>query len=255
MINTKPTLQQLVPFGMITVKKWLLSQGVGVHRVDNAVKSQKLMSLARGVYARTGMTVTWEGVVSSLQKMSEQPILVGGLSALELLGFSQYVSQNKKTIHLYAKNKLPTWLDRLTLLTKFKFHSTKNIWSNDLALEKYTIEHQWRDELPSVKVACAEKAYLEMLMSVPKDISFEHADEVMQGMTTLSPKKLKVLLNVCQSIKVKRLFFWLAERHNYSWSHKLDYREYDLGKGNRVIAEKGKLDNKFNITVPVHMHG
>ena len=255
MINTKLTLQQLVPFGMITVKKWLLSQGVGLHRVDNALKSSKLMSLARGVYAREGMPVSWEGVVSSLQQMSEQAIQVGGLSALELLGFSQYVSQNKRTIHLYAKNKLPTWLGRLTLPTKFIFHNTKKIWPDNLALDKFTIEHQWRNDLPPIKVSCPEKAYLEMLMSIPKDISFEHADEIMQSMTSLSPKKLKMLLQACQSIKVKRLFFWLAERHNYSWSHKLDYREYDLGKGNRVIADKGKLDTKFFITVPVHMHG
>ena len=249
------TVTQLVPFGMITVKKWLLSKGIGIHSVDNALKSHKLTSLTAGVYARTGMPVTWEGVVSSLQQMSNQDVHVGGLSALELLGYAQYVSQNNKTIHLYARNSLPTWLNRLMLSTEFKYHSTKSIWSDHLELANYTIEHQWREALPPVKVSCPEKAYLEMLMSVPKDISFEHADEIMQGMTSLSPKKLNVLLHNCRNIKVKRLFFWFAERQNYSWYQKIDYREFDLGKGKRVIAEKGKLNSKYNITVPVDMHG
>ena len=77
----------------------------------------------------------------------------------------------------------------------------------------------------------------------------------MQGMTSLSPKKLVVLLHACRNVKVKRLFFWLAERQGYSWSQKLDYRMFDLGKGKRVIASKGKLDNKYLITVPEHLHG
>ena len=53
---------------------------------------------------------------------------------------------------------------------------------------------------PPVKLSCAEKDCLEMLMSVPKSISFEHAGELMQGMTSLSPKKLIVLLHVCRNV-------------------------------------------------------
>lgn len=254
-MNTKLTLSQLVPFGMITTKKWLLSKGISLHRVDNGVKSHKLISLTPGVYARTDMPVGWEGVICSLQQMSNETIQLGGLSALELLGFAQYLSKNNMTRHLYSYTKLPAWLGRLTLPTKFKWHSTKTMWSESFDLESYAVDHRWRDDLPPIKVSCPEKAYLEMLMSVPKNVSFEHADELMQGMTSLSPKKLMVLLHACQSVKVKRLFFWLAERHNYLWIQKLDFREFDLGKGKRVIADKGKLDNKYNITVPKNLHG
>ncbi|MCK4706994.1 MAG: type IV toxin-antitoxin system AbiEi family antitoxin domain-containing protein, partial [Gammaproteobacteria bacterium] len=152
--------------------------------------------------------------------------------------------------------KLPSWLEKLKMPTNFQWHGTKILWlSGPLTLEDYAVEHSWREDLPALKLSCPEKACLEMLMSVPKRISFDHADELMQGMTSLSPGKLEVLLHTCRNVKVKRLFFWLAERQGYPWSKKLDYREFDLGKGKRVIANKGKLDNKYLITVPEHMYG
>lgn len=255
-LGYKHTLDELLPYGMIATKQWLLSRGLSLHSIDNALKSKKLMMQASGVYARPGVPITWQGVVSSLQRMSEQLVHVGGLSALELLGFGHYLSDTEaRTIHLYSQNKLPAWLGKLKLPATFEWHGTKTLWLAEfLELDNYVIEHSWREDLPSVKLSCPEKACLEMLMSVPKNISFDHADELMQGMTSLSPKKMTVLLHACRSVKVKRLFFWLAERQRYSWSKKLDYREFDLGRGKRVIASKGKLNNKYQITVPEHLH-
>lgn len=253
----KYTLDELLPYGMIATKKWLLLKGLSLHSIDNALKSKKLVMQATGVYARRGVPVTWQGVVCSLQRMSEQVVHVGGLSALQMLGFGQYLSDKKDlTIHLYSQEKLPPWVAKLKMPANLKWHGTKKLWLSEfLTLEEYLVEHRWREDLPALKFSCPEKACLEMLMSVPKNISFDHADELMQGMTSLSPGKLKVLLHACRNVKVKRLFFWLAERQEYPWSKKLDYREFDLGKGKRVIANKGKLDNKYLITVPEHMHG
>jgi hypothetical protein len=252
----KHTLDALLPYGMIATKQWLLSKGLNLHSIDNALKSKKLVKQTTGVYARTGVTVTWQGVVCSLQRMSEQAVDVGGLSALELLGFSHYLSDKKIMIHLYSQNKLPNWLANLNLAINFTWHGTKTLWEPEsFELGNYVLEHRWREELPSMKVSCPEKACLEMLMSVPKSISFEHADELMQGMTNLSPKKLITLLHACRNVKVKRLFFWLAERQNYAWNKKFDYQEFDLGKGKRVIASKGQLNKKYLITVPEHLNG
>jgi hypothetical protein len=72
-------------------------------------------------------------------------------------------------------------------------------------------------------------------------------------MTSLSPKKLNNLLSQCKNIKVKRLFLWLAENHNYAWFKKLEVEKLDLGSGKRVIAEDGKLDKKYLITVPKYL--
>ena len=54
---------------------------------------------------------------------------------------------------------------------------------------------------------CPEKALLELLVDLPDAVSFEHADEVMQGLVNLSPRKLDTLLKACKSVKVKRCVF------------------------------------------------
>ena len=107
-----------------------------------------------------------------------------------------------------------------------------------------------------MRISNPELAIMEVLMDVPKRVSFDHADELMQGLTQLSPRKLTELLNVCKNVKVKRLFFWLAERYaNYPWRKRLGAEDFDLGVGKRVIAKGGKLDNRYLITVPENMHG
>lgn len=108
--------------------------------------------------------------------------------------------------------------------------------------------------MPTLTVSCPEKAFLEMMLDVPKSISFDHANEIMQGMTSLSPNKLENLLKACKSIKAKRLFLWFAGKQGYAWFRKLDLTDVALGTGNRVIAKSGKLDKKYLITVPEHLY-
>ena len=84
-------------------------------------------------------------------------------------------------------------------------------------------------------------------------MTFEHANELMQGLVNLSPRKLDTLLKACKSVKVKRLFFWLANRQAYPWFSKLNVADYDLGSGKRFVAKNGKLDTKYLITVPSQM--
>ena len=253
----KQQIDEFLPYGLLTTTKWLLSRGVSRHTIDNALKSKKLASLATGVYSRAGIPITWQSVVCSIQTMDENPTVVGGLSALSLLGYSHYLSNSKTdTYHLYAENKLPMWLAKLQQGFNFKWHSTKKIWpSAVLTDERYIREIDWREELPTLKLSCPEKAYLEILADVPTSVSFDHANKIMQGMTSLSPNKLTGLLKACRSVKVKRLFLFMAEKQNYAWFKKLNVNEFDLGEGKRVIAHKGKFDNKYQITVPEHLHG
>jgi hypothetical protein len=88
---------------------------------------------------------------------------------------------------------------------------------------------------------------------VPNAISFEHADQLMQGLHNLSPRKLDGLLKNCRSIKVKRLFLWLAERNQHAWFKHLTPELYKLGTGKRLIAKGGRLEPTWQITVPKEM--
>ena len=244
----------LVHHGQFVTRQWLLERaGVSVHALDNALKSGKLESLARGVVARPGVPVTWEGVVASLNRMLDALVYVGGLSALSEAGLNHYLDFSGR-LHLYSFAPEPPWLKKLPLKTDFVWHRTGRLWDEQALLASNSLR-----EMPFAsdlwQMASAEQAFLEVLMDVPGNVSFEHADNLMQGMSALSPRRLDALLKACRHVRVKRLFFFFADRHGYAWRNRLDPRDYDLGAGKRVVAEGGKLDPTYLITVPRDFHG
>lgn len=254
MLNTESrlTLKALLPPGLLATKSWLVKQGLNSHFIDNAVKSRTLLTLTSGVYVRDTPMMSWKGVVASLQRMTDDPVHVGGLSALDQEGLAHYQSLNKHPqINLYSPTPLPAWLNKIDKHLHFEWHSTRRLWPAEVMRDKtYLREDAWREPLPVVRYSTPEKAMLEALAEVPTVISFEHADQLMQGLANLSPRKLDTLLRSSSSIKTKRLFLWLAERHNHAWFKYLKPDEYDLGAGKREIARGGRLDKTWNITVP-----
>ena len=88
-----------------------------------------------------------------------------------------------------------------------------------------------------------------MIYLAPNKSSLNEVYQLMESMPVLKPKLLQELLENCSSIKVKRVFLYIAEKLNYSWFKKLDISKVDLGKGKRTIEKGGKLDKKFNIVI------
>lgn len=237
-----------MPLGLVATRAHVLAQGMDRHALDNAVKSGKLKAICRGVYVREGLPLSWQGVMSSLNMLFEnQSVYLGGLSVLEQSGINHYLKKNTE-IHVYAPVNQPKWLDTLDLGVNFVWHGTKRIWHSLKDDDFETVN--WRDDVPGYLQASVEHACLELLAGVPNDLSFEYADALFQGLSTLSPRKLQVVLNRCRSVKAKRLFFWFAQRHGFAWSRYLDVADFDLGKGKRVIDKNGVLDNTLLITVP-----
>lgn len=256
-LTPKEQLGKLLPYNSIATRQWLASKGMTRHAIDNSLKSGKLKSLAVGVYSRLESRLSWQSIVCSLQSMADLTICVGGLTALNQQGFAHYLSTAPaNTVHLYSEGLPPSWLKKIDSNTNFIWHGTKTLWGeNLLPTDALYREIEWQQGLPALKVSCPEKAFMEMMVDVPKSVSFDHANEIMQGMTSLSPNKLEELLKTCRSIKCKRLFLWFAAKLGYAWFNKLDLSGVDLGSGKRVIAKKGKLDNKYLITVPEHLYG
>ncbi len=247
-IETRSELVKLVPYGLMATKAWLVTQGFTRHSIDNLVKAKQLISLSSGVYRRPETSLTWQGVVFSIQRMGLD-LSVGGLIALELQGFAHYLPMAKtRTIDLYGHDKLPAWVNKLLSDVKFVRHSQIS------HLAEFDTEIRWGDREWPMVTSTPEKAFLEVLRGVPNQISFEHADQLMQSMTSLSPRRLDRILDRTKSIKVVRLFFWFADRHQHQWRKKLEANDYQLGSGKRVLAVGGKLDKKYLITVPDRMH-
>jgi len=254
----KETLYTLVPHGQVATRKWLLEQGVGTHAVDNLIKSGQLLAASRGVYKRPDTSLEWQGVVASLERMN-YPLIVGGLTALDINGYGHYVSPSDKTVvHLYGLMPQPTWLNKLNCGRKFVTHSTTKLFDSELqasTIIQPSVVMGSRQSRPAFNICAPDTAYLQVLMDVPKAVSFEFADQLMEGLSNLSPKRLDKLLRHCKSVKVKRLFFWFAERHTHPWFAKLNSRDYKLGTGKRMLVKGGKLDLRYNITVPGNMQG
>jgi hypothetical protein len=102
----------------------------------------------------------------------------------------------------------------------------------------------------SVRISAPERAAIEMLHLVPKRVGFEEAMLVMENLTTLRPEVVQRLLEACRSVKVKRLFLCMAERHGHPWAEQLHPSMLNLGRGKRVIVPGGKLDKRYLVTVP-----
>jgi hypothetical protein len=263
----------LVPYGFVVTRSWLIEQGIGRHTVDNWLKSGQIVAVARGVFRRPDVNkLTWQGVVCSLQRVGSD-LTPGGLTALTLLGMAHYLSPTAhKTVHLYGMDTLPTWANKLLPDTHFIRHSGKRLFGalgakgnvyamkkdtgakNDHVSEFSTAFVGGTEEWP-LTISTPERAILEVLLEVPERVSFEHAEQLLQGLPTLSPHRLSELLECCTNVKVKRLFLWLAEKSKSPWLKSIDSKKFGmgsgaLGSGKRVIAKRGKLDSKYLITVP-----
>jgi hypothetical protein len=75
----------------------------------------------------------------------------------------------------------------------------------------------------------------------------------MQGLANLRPQRVMGLLKACASVKVKRLFLALAERHGHAWFKHLDEKSLDLGSGKRMLVPGGKLHPKYLLTLPADL--
>ncbi len=71
-----------------------------------------------------------------------------------------------------------------------------------------------------------------------------------ESLTTLRPRTLSALLKSCKKIKVKRLFFVFADRHDHAWRKRLDPEDFDLGSGDRALVKGGKIHPRYRIMVP-----
>ena len=99
-------------------------------------------------------------------------------------------------------------------------------------------------------VSTPERAVLELLDELPQHESFDQVDVLMEGLSDLAPRRLQKLLVRCRSVKVKRLFFFFADRHRHAWLKHVDRTAIDLGSGKRMLVKDGRYDPTYEITVP-----
>ena len=67
----------------------------------------------------------------------------------------------------------------------------------------------FKDRDFSVRIAATERAAMEMLHLVPKEVGFDESLLIMENLVTLRPDVVQSLLMACRSVKVKRLFLYM----------------------------------------------
>ena len=236
------------PKGTVAVDSWLEEQGVSVDLKWSYVRSKWLSPLGHGAAIWHQDKVTWHGGLYALQQQLHVPIHLGGKSALEELGLGHFVRYQKIKIFLFAsqKTQLPRWF------TSFKWEAdVQTICSNFLPTELGLTKKKFGEF--EIQLSSPERAILEVLYLVPSKQSVEESSLLFEGLTTLRPSLLQELLVKCGSVKVKRLFLFLAERQQHSWFKRLDLSQINLGKGNRSLVKGGVLNRKYGITIPKEM--
>lgn len=271
------SLQHLLPEGLVVSAAWLEERGYSSALRGKYVANGWLKQPARGIYTRPGAETRWQHLIISMQSLMRQPVAVGGLSALELQGYGHYVRLGTgQHIYLYTETRLAKWVHEVDPAIHFEQRNAKKLFKEadiehavrelpDLMFPTDQTETShvsgglrrfaWGDREWPMIVSSPERAILEFLDEIPNRQSFEHAADLFTGLANLSPRRLQTLLERCDSVKVTRLFLWFAERYEHAWLKHLDVAALDIGSGKRVIAKSGRLDPKYQITVPENLNG
>ena len=238
-------LLRSTPSRVVLLSSWLTSQGYSPDLQKHYKKSGWLESVGTGALKRKGDRVDYLGGLYALQKQLGLSVHVAGRTALSLLGRAHYIdlAAGRAVLMGTRKETLPLWFKKKDWETKISYHSTSflpaNMGLTDLPHNGF-----------SVRISRPARAMLECLYLAPKHQELFECYELMEGMNDLRPKSVQDLLENCSSVKVKRLFLYLAEKLGHQWLEFVDLSNVDLGSGTRSLIKGGAYIGKYGITVP-----
>ena len=233
------------PKGAVFLTSWLTTNGYSNQLLNRYKKSNWLESVGVGALKQSGDPVTVEGALYALQHQADSTIHLGGKTALAMLGKSHYLELASKKMILFgeAKEKLPSWMLNYSWKVNLEYFSSSFLPANIGLVEKEIKNF-------SINISGAARAILECLYLAPKKQDLIECYELMEGLTNLRPNSVQQLLEACSSVKVKRLFLYMAEKAQHTWLNYLDRQKIDLGKGNRSLVKNGIYVPTYKITLP-----
>lgn len=239
------TLFRLLYSNTVITSSLLDKNGITRHLRRYYQSSGWVEPLGRGAYKKPGEAAEWQAGVNALQKQLNIKVHVGGLTALNLQGFSHYFRLNKEKLYLFSplQTRIPKWFANYD-------------WNVGLILKptSFLPQHLGIKEMDvkdiKVNVSTPERAILECLFTAPLNTDLIECYQVLEGLVNLKPKLVSELVSSCNSIKVKRLFLYMAEKVNHKWFQFLELDELELGSGDRMIVENGAYNSKYKITIP-----
>lgn len=180
--------------------EWLAGQGLDAKGQHSYMKSGWLNRLSRGVYALQGTTPTLYNAVAAYNTQLDKHCIVGAYTALELRGYSHYLSLGSPTAFLFTSkdDKLPAWMLQLEWDMGIKYMTTSFLGDDRKGVESLDVNGS------ILLVSSPERAILECLNLPDSSVSLLNIYYIMESLTTLRPKLVQTLLEACTSQKVKR---------------------------------------------------
>jgi hypothetical protein len=230
--------------GTVLLSSWLTEMGISRDLQTYYRRSGWLEAVGTGAFRRPGDEVAWQGGLYSLQVQARLPIHAGAMSALSMGGLAHYL-RFRETVSLFSppKTTLPTWFRNHDWGVSIQ-HSRTSFLPQDLGL----MTHE--EKTFTIAVATPERAILECLFLAPARLDLVECYQVMAGLVNLRPAIVQQLLEACSSIRVKRLFLYMAEKAEHPWLPLLDTARLQLGRGDRSIVIGGVYVGRHKITIP-----
>lgn len=233
------------PPGVVLTSLWLVEQGYSLDLQKQYKKSKWFDSIGRGALIRHEDQVDYLGGVYALQTQLGLSAHPAAKTALSLQSKAHYLEMSSTKAQLFCSSgeNVPLWFKKFDWGLKMDLTLTSFLPSE---LGLIDIEHKNF----TVKVSSPARAVMECLYSAPKSQPLLEVFELMEGLNNLRPATVQVLLEKCTSVKVKRLFLYLADKVGHEWFNFLNLDNVDLGSGKRSIVDDGVYVSKYQITVP-----
>jgi hypothetical protein len=238
-------LLQITPPGVVLQSAWLTEIGYSLDLQKYYRTSGWLQSWGHGAMVRTNENPGYEGAIYALQNQSKLFIHPGARTALSLLGRTHFLEFGASQTWLFGgtNERLPTWFRHHVWDTEIQYKSTSflpvNLGLIDFSFPSFTLQ-----------VSSPARAIMECLYVAPGEMDLMECYEIMENLNDLRPLLVQELLEKCTSIKVKRLFLYLAEKQNQPWLKFLNLDKVDLGRGKRSLVKGGIYIPKYQLTVP-----
>lgn len=247
-IEVKSKINQLLsttPRGIVLASAWLTEQGYSLELQKRYRQSNWFTQLERGALVRSGDVVDVLGGIYTLQKQLKLSVHPGAKTALSLLGKSHYLELSMQRCQLFGSQfeQPPSWFKQHDWKLNIEYQSSSFLPA-DLGLVEYTHKDF------QIEISSPARAIMECLYLAPERQPLLEVFELMEGLNNLRPKSVQTLLEACISVKVKRLFLYMAEKAGHSWFNYLKPETINLGKGKRQIEPDGVYIPKYQITVP-----
>lgn len=234
--------------GTVLVASYLENNGFSHDLQKYYRRSGWLESIGNGAFKRPVERVQWYGALFSLQEQAGISVHVGGKSALILNDLTLRHRVDNETVYLFSPLgvMLPTWFVNYHWGQSI-VHIKTSLLPYDLGLQTFEMANF------SIRMSSPERAILEYIYKANEVVDLIECYKTLDKMSNLSPSILQQLLECCGSVKVKRIFLYMASKAQHQWLHSIDESKIDLGEGDRAIVKGGRYVAAYHISLPVEL--